>query len=196
MAQRRVTRIALFCLRFLGLLIPGLLLWVVVLPLYARGIALAGTPVLSIVFRVPVEAVSVQQGGKWNGATVLTYTVNGQHFPMDVAGALSNLPPFVALVLATTGLTLRRRLRALRAGVGILAATHWTYIVLAMAFSEAIRKWPAVPTALAQLFITLPLLLWIALTYEELLRYSPGTVSVSTPSPATQQTDAARQGHS
>jgi hypothetical protein len=51
----------------------------------------------------------------------------------------------------------------------VLVIGHALYIILAFAFAESISRSPAIPTALAQLFLTLPFLLWVLLAYWEKL---------------------------
>jgi len=167
---RRIRSIAFFCLRFAILIPVCLWLWTFVLPGYAWCLGWSGVPALRVGFRVPVEDMTVEKAGKLNIGTTLTYTVEGKPRPIEVAPAISNIPPFVALVLVTGGLRWRRRLAALGIGLAILVLTHLLYIVLALAFSSAVQDAPQVATALAQLFITLPFVLWLVLARWDALK--------------------------
>ncbi len=75
----------------------------------------------------------------------------------------------MALVLATKGLRLVRRLRILLYGCGILMVGHVLFIVVLMRFQEALKSASEVPTAVMQFYLTLPFLLWIVFAYWDRL---------------------------
>ena len=77
----------------------------------------------------------------------------------------TNVAPFAALVLATAGLTLARRLRVLGAGIAILVASHIAFLVWAVAVRPQIHAGAEIPVVITQLFIVMPFVLWVALAY-------------------------------
>lgn len=82
-----------------------------------------------------------------------------------IALLVTNMAPYLALVLATPGLRLLRRLFILILGAAILFAGHILFVVLALYYREAIAAAPHIPHAIAQFYLTLPFLLWIILAY-------------------------------
>jgi hypothetical protein len=160
-----VRGIAGFCIRFLLIVPLCLVLWWWFLPAYVwclgHLVGLAVGPFL----KGSITAITVARGGLLNTGTVLNFDVNGVTKGIPVAALVSNVAPFVALVLATAKMRVRQRCATLGIGVAILAAGHAAYLALALVFAPQIRQTPDLPTALAQLFLTLPFLLWIVLAY-------------------------------
>ena len=155
--------VALFCLRFLFIMPVCLVTWWLVLPWYAWCLGHIAEALLSAFSSMPVQEVRVVRAGILNTGTSLTFVLDHAKPSIQVAGVVSNLAPYVALVLATRSLPLRRRLAALAIGSGILWLGHQAYVTLALVFSSQIQAHPAAPRALGELFITLPFLLWIVL---------------------------------
>lgn len=155
--------IAVFCLKFLFIVPVCLVAWWLVLPWYAWCLGHVAKALLSALSSIPVQNVTVVPGGILNTGTSLTFVLDHARPSIQVAGVVSNLAPYVALVLATRSLPLRRRLAALAIGAGILWLGHQAYVTLALVFSSQIQAHPAVPRALGELFITLPFPLWIVL---------------------------------
>lgn len=108
----------------------------------------------------------MQAGGILNTATTLELTTAAGSYPLAMGQLATNTAPYVALVLATSGLSWFRRIKALAGGVSALVVSHIVYIVLAFQFAPAIRNAPDLPTVIAQLFLTLPFFLWIVLVYR------------------------------
>lgn len=159
--------IALFALKFLAFVGPCLMVWWLVLPYYARALgALTGIG-LKYVLNVPVEGVEVNNADPdaiLNTGLQIIFLIKHREparLP-ELAGLVTNIAPYVALVLATPGLALARRVRIIGAGAGILAACHLVFMV--MAYRVGMTE---ISMALAQLFITLPFLLWIVLAYRD-----------------------------
>ncbi|HDP35853.1 MAG TPA: hypothetical protein ENN29_12185 [Candidatus Hydrogenedentes bacterium] len=86
---------------------------------------------------------------------------------MPIALLVTNLPPYVALVLATAGLAWKKRARILVYGCAILIFFHVLFIILALRFQDAMLQVSEIPTAVTQFFLTLPFMLWIVFAYWE-----------------------------
>ncbi len=113
-----------------------------------------------------VTQVELQPKGLFNTETLLNFVFSDKPHPFPVALLITNIPPFAALVLATSGLGIWHRLRVLLAGVGILFASHVLFVSVLLRFQEQLKTHPEVPTAIMQVIIaTLPFILWIRLAY-------------------------------
>ena len=151
----------LLCLKFVFLAPICLVAWLLVLPWYTWVLAYASEFILKYAAHYPIAAVEVTGAGFLNTGTTLTYTMNEHRLTMqDVGHLVTNVAPFVALVLATSGLGVWRRLKILAAGVGIIFVFHAATIVLRYAGGRT-----TLPTAIGFIAITLPFLLWIVLAY-------------------------------
>ena len=139
--------------------------WWLVLPYYARCIGAVAAIVLRFGFGFPIEGVTVEPSGILNTGTTLGFSLRGQNPALPIAQLVSNIATYAALVIATSALTWKRLAAIGGIGAGVLVAGHIVYLVLAFAFSGAMAENPVLPTAMAQAFITLPFVLWIALAY-------------------------------
>lgn len=175
----RTVGIAGFAARFLALLVPLLVTWWLALPWYGWGLMQTSGVVLRGALGVPILSGSVQAEGVLNTDSRMTFTLaDGRTRTLKIALLVTNVPPFLALVLASPGLAWRRRTRALTIGLSILIAGHWAFIVVAMRWQDALMRASEIPTAMIQFFLTLPFLLWIALAYwEKLVDLMTGDVS-------------------
>jgi len=163
-----VAAIGLFALKFLCIVAVLLMAWWSIQPAYITvigqvaglGLRLGGLSLEAM--RVEVDASSVL-----NTETTLVYVSEGVDKRLAVAYLVANIPPFIALVLASPGLGWKRRGRAIAAGVAILAASHIAYLVLAFGFARQIQQAPELPTAFGFFILTMPFILWIALVYRD-----------------------------
>jgi hypothetical protein len=149
---------------FAVLVVPCLALWWWALPLYARGLA-AVSGLLLRLLQVPIQETGAVPGGPFNTGTALVLVLNGIPNPLPVNAVSLNLPTYVALVLASGLAPWRRRGIALAAGIPLLALTHVAFVVGMFYFRSEFAGAREVPTAIAQLFFTLPFLLWIVLVH-------------------------------
>ena len=162
--------IAGFAARFLALLLPLLAAWWLALPWYGWGLMQTSGVVLRGALGMPILSGTIQADGVLNTDSRMIFTLgDGRTRTLKIALLVTNVPPFLALVLASPGLAWRRRLRALVIGTAILVAGHWTFIVVAMRWQDALMRASEIPTAIIQFFLTLPFLLWIALAFWEKL---------------------------
>jgi hypothetical protein len=118
---------------------------------------------------VPIDAGYIEAAGVLNTESTLVFSMEGHDRRMKIAGLATNIPPYIALVLATAGLTWRRRGLILLYGCGIICFFHVFFIVIAMRFQDKLMQVSEVPTALVQFFLTLPFMLWIVFAYWEKL---------------------------
>jgi hypothetical protein len=156
-----------------------------ILPGYAWCLGHASSAVLATVGGFPIDHVLVDRAGALNTQSILRYTGEELSRSIPIGQLVTNTAPFIALVLATGGLGLIKRIRALGTGVILLAVCHTAYLVFAFAFSETISRSSQIPMALGQLVITLPFLLWIVLGFWR--SPSKGTGSVSEPEAPEQE---------
>jgi len=182
--NRSLTRDALLlCIKFLILAPICLGIWWLLVPYYGwllgqvsgQILILLGKPITAVRVEVqdvsltPLTAKAVLERIITNTHTALTFFEKDQPKTMPVAYMVTNMAPFVALVLATGGLGLRRRVKALVIGMLILALGHLFFAVILYAFAAALRDYPQLVMAAYAVFHTLPFLLWVVLAYWDRL---------------------------
>ncbi|MCC6145743.1 MAG: hypothetical protein IT368_18200 [Candidatus Hydrogenedentes bacterium] len=173
MARRRRISILLFCLKFIVFVsVLVFCWWKWLLPHYGWVLMQLSGGILVNVFGEPIVSGKIVPRGLLNTETILDFVMNiggrnaDRGFPITLL--VTNVPPFVALVLATSGLTLWRRTWMLLIGLLVLMVGHILYIVLALHFMQSVIANPQIPTAIAQFFLTLPFLLWIVLAWDRI----------------------------
>ena len=160
--------IAAFFLKFAVLAPVCLVVWLYIIPTYTWALGHISGAFLKYVLRYPVTELKVEAGGFLNTGTQLSFAVGGRWLTMpDIGHLVTNVAPFVALVLATSGLSVFRRLRILGIGIGIIVVAHAATIVLRLSAGRTV-----LPTAVGFVAITLTFILWIVLAYwDKLLAY-------------------------
>ena len=168
----RLAGIAIFALKFI-LIVTALLFlwWWKVQPLYAGFVGQVAGAILRFAANIPLDAmeVEVDESGVLSTKTVLVYLSRGKRYPIDIAYLVANIPPYCALILATSGLGLWRTLKVLATGLGILAASHVLFLVFAFVFAGRIEGSSEIPTAVGLFLMTLPFVLWIVFAYWDKL---------------------------
>ena len=174
-----IGRVAFFCLKFSGILAVILFLWWwKVQPAYAGLLGWITGALLTHVAGIPIDStyVEVDPAGVLSTKTILFFVMGQEDNPnIDMASIVANIPPYWALVLATPGLAVKRLIKVLLIGTGILGAGHVIFLVLMFRFGHLIQ--PEIPTAIALFLMTLPFMLWIVLAYWDkvvLLFEEPG----------------------
>jgi hypothetical protein len=153
-----------FVLRFSVIVPVCLIVWWWMIPYYGWMIGQIAAQIMGL-FGERVTTVRLEADGFFNTETLLTMeSVSGTRSDV-IAPIVTNLATFVALVLATAGLNVRRRLQVLGAGAGILMASHVVFLVWAIAIAPSVREAAELPIVVAQIFITMPFLLWIVLAH-------------------------------
>ncbi len=163
--DNRIRRFLWFAVKVLLAIPVCLALWWWMLPVYAWFIGEIAAVFLRFPCGYAIDGVTVAPSGILNTGTMLGFKLGDHNPSLPIAQLVSNIATYAALVIATSGITLKRRAAIGAIGFAILAAGHVTYLVLAFAFSNAMAQNPVLPTAIAQAFITLPFVLWIALAY-------------------------------
>ena len=164
-SESQLRRVTLFALRLAFVTPIVLALWWLSMPAYAWVIGEIAALFLTFVGGYPIQHVVVHAAGLLNTDTTLGFDLGGRVPVTPVSWVITNVAVYAALVIATRGLGWRRRLGALAGGVAILAVSHVSQIIVFFAFAKAIARNPQIPTAIAQIFITLPFLLWVVLAY-------------------------------
>lgn len=179
-----------FCLKFVAFLVLLEAAWLFLLPYYGSVmLQSAGVP-LRYGLGVPIEAGRVEAEGKLNTGTKLIFSIEGRERTMPIAKLAANVPPYIALVLATAGLAWKRRARILLYGLGILCGFHILFIIIALRFQEALMEASEIPTAVIQFFITLPFMLWIVFAYWDRIL----SLGQDKPAPRPDKTPPAAEG--
>jgi hypothetical protein len=156
------------CLRFIVLAPICLVLWLMVLPAYTWFVGHVAALFLRYIVQTPIDDVIVTKAGLLNTDTQLAYVI-GPRMPTmkDIGHLVTNIAPFIALVLATPALGVWRRLKILGIGIAIIFAFHAATIILRFVAGRT-----TLPTAIGFIAITLPFLLWIVLAYwDKLMAY-------------------------
>ena len=165
--------LVLFMLRFLVLALFLVAGWCWLMPWYGQVLGQVGGGIARYAFGVPITGIAVLPEGFIHWETQLRFYLppfpNGtpSQPTMTLAQLVTNYAPFVALVLATAGMTLRRRLRVLGIGSAIILGGHVTFIAVFLAYQTQLKAYGEVVTAMIQFFLILPFLLWIWLVYSE-----------------------------
>ncbi len=162
------------CVRFLLLAPVCLVLWLLILPWYVWLVAHTAQLVLATIFAAPLVDTSVKSAGLLNCATEIAFsTATGGQLTMKSVGHLvGNLAPFLALMLATPGIAVNRRLKSVGLGVAILFISHVFTLMLRYGQGRT-----ALTTAVGFVSITLPFLLWIILAFRDIVTHPKAPVA-------------------
>ncbi len=161
--KRKLKGVGAFALKFIFFAPICLVVWWLVMPYYTWGIGYLASIVLKNMLGVPVESVGVttEPASILNTDVELTFVVDGNPRRMPQIGrAITNVAPFVALVLSTAGLGMLRRLKVTGIGLVVIAVAHIAFICMAAKAGPG-----SFTQAIGYFVITLPFLLWITLAY-------------------------------
>jgi hypothetical protein len=141
--------------------------WWFVLPQYAWIIGQISGTLISIIGRMPIEAVTIvsDEDSFLNSNTSLIFTYQQRQMPFDIASLVANLPPFLILILATPKIKLRPAIRALLIGTPIIAAAQIAFIFSAFTLMKQIEQAREIPEGIGYVLIALPFLLWVVLIH-------------------------------
>lgn len=167
--RRRRRSIMLFCVLFIVLVAILVPLWWLVVPYYGQALAAIAAPILHGPLGMPITAKGVSPEGFLNTETLIYFEHDGRNRSMPLALAVTNMPPYWALVLATAGLAFWRRVRVLLYGSAILVTCHLLLIIVLLRFGDKLQQFSEIPTAVIQFSLTLPFLLWVVFAYWDKL---------------------------
>lgn len=154
--------VLIFALRFTAAILVIAPLWWLAMPAYGWALLQLCGAFLKWILGVSIEAGRVEPSGVLNTGTALVYQIGGVESRLALARLVTNLAPFLALIIATPGRPLRWRTTAALGGGGLLVVLHGAYIILALRLRDTIAIHPEAATALSQFMLTLPFLLWAA----------------------------------
>ncbi len=178
--QPRIGRLAYLCAKFLLFAVVLAVAWWSFLPVYSWALMEVVGIILRTFAHVPIEAGEIRKAGILNTESLLAYRIAGTWLAIPVALLITNIPPYTALVMATAGLSWRRRLANLGYGCTLLVFGHVVFLLWAV----LIRWWqvqagqgvsgepPQIYAAVLQFYLTLPFLLWIVFPYWDKLSES------------------------
>ncbi len=161
----RVRTLLFFCIRFIVLAPLVLAAWWSVMPYYVSALGHTCAWFMRVALHQPIEGIQVSSEGVLNTAMTLGFISADNELTIEVSLIVTNIAPFVALLLATPGLAFRRRMTVLAIGSAILILGHALYLVLGYVCAPTIAQRPEVPMAAAELSVMLPFLLWIVMAY-------------------------------
>lgn len=166
-ANGRIRKILLFCVRFLVFVIVLTMLWWWLLPYYGYVLMQVSGGILKYLVGVPILAgrIVVPENSLLNTGTMMVFTLPQGEPGLPIAKLVTNMGPFLALVLATPAMRLARRLAVLALGAGILIAGHVIFIVTVLPLQDRLKAASEIPIAIIEFYLTLPFLLWIVLAY-------------------------------
>lgn len=162
-----IGRVAFFSVKFLVFVGVLVVAWWWFLPYYCYGLVQVSGAILKYAMGVPILAGWIEAGGMLNTDSWLVFVVEGftHEQKTPIALLITNLPPYLALVLATPGLRWARRLRILLYGSAVIMAGHVLFLVVVLRYQEALKEIDQLPIAVIQFYLTLPFLLWIVFAY-------------------------------
>ena len=161
-ATRSIVWFGVKFLAFLAVLAP---LWWLLIPAYGWLLVQGCGSILKFGLGMPILAGRIDAQGILNTGSLLIFNLEDRDASMKIGVLVTNLPPFLALVLATPRLAWRRRFAVLTGGSAFLMLFHGLFILVMLRFGGQLQHVAEIPTAVSQFFLTMPFLLWIVLAY-------------------------------
>lgn len=179
----RVRSILAFVVRFMVLMGLGLFIWWQAMDAYVYGVGwVAQWPLRAL--GEPIEKVELygksQQKDEGDPHIGIVYRLESgrEQGLADLQRFYMSLPTFLALVLATSPMTWKRRIVALGAGAAILLGIHIAYLVVMFYGRDFIMAhWEDAVRMQMTAFTTAPFLLWALLAYGGRIRQILGRTS-------------------
>ncbi len=187
-----IRRVAWFCAKVFILTPVCLVLWWEIVPYYVWVLGHVCAATLKLVFGYPISDVLVHPAGRLHSATTLGFALGGRQPSIPIVQLISNLAIFIALMLATSGLGAKRLLKRTAVGVGILAFTHWLFIIVFFVWSAAIVRNQTVSIAAGQILVILPFVLWVALAFFAHLSGAPSAAADASKTDSTRADKSAQ----
>jgi hypothetical protein len=119
----------------------------------------------------PIQGVRIEVAPEavLRSSVHLVYVTKEGAYPMNAGALTGNLAPYLAMVLATPGITGRWRWRALWRGTLALVVTHMALIFGLFAIRDRVAETIEIASGVSVFLLTLPFVLWIALASWEVL---------------------------
>ncbi len=157
-----------FCMKFILVVIPLVCLWWLLIPVYGWILVQISGVILKFVMGVPIVAGGIRPSGFLNTASTIYFVIQGYEFEKasPIALLITNLPPFISLLLITR-ISWFSRLKKMLWGAGIIILGHILFIVIVLRYQEVLKEYNELPMAVIQFYLTMPFMLWIAMVFRE-----------------------------
>ncbi|HOV33282.1 MAG TPA: hypothetical protein PLX23_07970 [Candidatus Hydrogenedens sp.] len=158
-----------FCIKFIVIVIPLVCIWWWLIPIYGWILVQISGSVLRFVLGVPILAGGVRPSGFLNTGSTIYFLIQGYEFEKTspIALLITNLPPFISLMLVTR-ISWLSRLKKIIWGSVIIILGHILFIVIVLRYQEILKEYSELPVAVIQFYLTMPFMLWIAMVFRDL----------------------------
>lgn len=157
-----------FCTKFIIVVVPLVCLWWLFIPVYGWILVQISGAILKFIMGVPIVAGGIRPSGFLNTASSIYFVIQGYEFEKasPIALLITNLPPFISLVLITR-ISWFSRLKKMLWGSSIIILGHILFIVIVLRYQEILKAYSELPMAVIQFYLTMPFMLWIAMVFRE-----------------------------
>jgi len=162
----------LLVVKFIVLAPLCLVLWLLILPFYVELLGDVVALILTYCSDYGKVTAGVEAAGFLNTETQLSFAFPHRNLTMPGVGhLLANMAPFLALVLATPRMRVKRRLLVMAGGMFIIFLSHLATLIIRLPGEGALQTGRTpFTTAVGFFSITLPFLLWIVMAYWDQLK--------------------------
>lgn len=164
-----LVRTLAFCIKFIVVVIPLVCIWWWLIPIYGWILVQISGAILRFVMGVPILAGGVRPDGFLNTGSTIYFLIQGYEFEKasPIALLITNLPPFISLMLITR-ISWINRLKKIIWGSIIIILGHILFIVIVLRYQEVLKQYSQLPVAVIQFYLTMPFMLWIAMVFRDL----------------------------
>ncbi len=157
-----------FCVKFILVVVPLVCIWWALIPIYGWILVQISGSILKFVMGVPIIAGGIRPAGFLNTASTIYFSIQGYEFEKasPIALLVTNLPPFISLILITR-ISWISRLKKILWGAIIIMLGHILFIVIVLRYQEVLKQYSELPIAVIQFYLTMPFMLWIAVVFRE-----------------------------
>ncbi len=164
-----LVRTLAFCAKFIVVVVPLVCIWWWLIPIYGWILVQISGFILRTMMGIPILAGGIRPSGFLNTASTIYFVIQGYEFEKasPVALLITNLPPFISLMLITR-MSWLSRLKKIIWGSGIIILGHILFIVIVLRYQEILKEYNELPVAVIQFYLTMPFMLWIAMVFKDL----------------------------
>ncbi len=157
-----------FCIKFIVVVVPLVCIWWALIPVYGWVLVQISGSILKYIMGVPIVAGGIRPSGFLNTASTIYFAIQGYEFEKvsPIALLITNLPPFISLILITK-ISWISRLKKILFGSTIIILGHILFIVIVLRYQEVLKEYSELPVAVIQFYLTMPFMLWIAMVFRE-----------------------------